>query len=369
MKKFYTLLTTMTLICACGLLDPIGGDGTTPDDQSNQGRIYLSFCDDDRFSTKAGAVLDTNSFLITITNPAGTIIYDGPYSSSPQSFLASSGTYYIKVVSQPFTKPAWETVQWGDEQYVKLENGKSVKVKLLCRQLNSGVRLNISPNFTTVYPDAALLLKSASGSLPYSVREKRTAFFLPESMQLVMSRGAKDETLLTRILGAGEILTLNINTPSQEPAQSSISISVDTSRVYVSGNVNLGGGSGGDNGGGSGKGDEPGNALTVAQAMSSVGMEDVWVGGYIVGGDLSSKGMSTDPPYSAASNLALGPRSNTTDRGSCIAVQLPTGAIRDALNLVDNEEVQGRYVYLHGDIVEPYFGMVGLKNVDDYQFK
>lgn len=367
MRKFTFQLFVLLALQACNLLDPVGSDSKTPE---NFGTISLSFLDDERFSTKsaAGAPLDTNSFTITITNPSGSTVYSGPYSSSPQSILASAGTYHIRVVSEEFTKPLWDTPQWGDDQYVKLEQGKTVNVRLLCRQLNSGARLHIDPNFLSAYPDGAFRLRTKSGSLNYAYREFRTAFFKPESMDLVLSRGATDEVLLSRMLNPGEILTLNIKVPSMEPAQNSITIAVDTTRSYTSETYTLGSGGGGS-GGGSGKGDEPGNAYTVSQAQASIGEEEVWVGGFIVGGDLTTKTMSVTPPFSAASNLAIGPRSNTTDRGSCIAVQLPTGAIREALNLASNPSMQGRYVYLKGNIVEAYFGMVGLKNITDYKIK
>ena len=50
-------------------------------------------------------------------------------------------------------------------------------------------------------------------------------------------------------------------------------------------------------------------------------------------------------------------------------MQLPTGSIRDELNLVDHPELLGRKVSLKGDIVEAYYGIPGIKNITDYELQ
>ena len=49
-----------------------------------------------------------------------------------------------------------------------------------------------------------------------------------------------------------------------------------------------------------------------------------------------------------------------------MSVQLPSGDVRDALNLVTNPELVGRRVCLKGDIEAAYFGLPGIKNVSDF---
>jgi hypothetical protein len=56
-------------------------------------------------------------------------------------------------------------------------------------------------------------------------------------------------------------------------------------------------------------------------------------------------------------------------KSSCLSVNLPSGSIRDDLNLADNPSLLGRRVYLRGDIVEAYYGIPGLKNVTDYELR
>ena len=120
-------------------------------------------------------------------------------------------------------------------------------------------------------------------------------------------------------------------------------------------------------GGSNGKGDSEDMSLTVSQAKASVGEEDVWVSGYVVGGDLTSASASFEAPFSSRTNILLGSRSSTIDKEACIAVQLPSNEIRDAVNLVDNPQLLGKKVCFKGDIVESYFGITGLKNVTDYK--
>lgn len=391
------LLTAWFALGACNLLDD--GMNDTKKGSDNSGYISLMFDDSKLYVTEsgtrlslrdaktinavaqvgthtatqagafktaaqAGAQLDTNGFLLRITDQSGKSVYSGKYGDSPENILVGAGTYNIRAVSEEFSKPAFDAPQWGDEQYVKVESGGNTVVKLVCRQMNSGVRLNISSSFLTDYSDAALLLKNKDGSLMYSYRETRTAYFNPGPVELVMSRGGVDEVLLERTLAEREILQLSINTTSRQAGHNYVSIAVDTSRNYTSDVLTLG-----ESGSQTQKGQDISNAFTITQAKAAIGEKDVWVGAYIVGGDLTSKGISFETPFSSSSNFAIGSRSNTTSRDKCIAVQLPSGTIRDNLNLVDHPGWLGHYIYLHGDIVESYFGLVGMKNIDDYSLK
>ena len=157
------------------------------------------------------------------------------------------------------------------------------------------------------------------------------------------------------------LLTLKISVSENSASSNGIRISLDTSRVWTNETYLLG-----DEGS---KGSSYEDALTVSQALASVGREDVWVSGFIVGGDLTSANASFDPPFKSASNLLLGPRSSATSRDNCIAVQLSAGDVRDALNLAEHPEMLGRLVCLNGDIEDSYYGMTGLKSVSDFVLK
>ena len=146
-----------------------------------------------------------------------------------------------------------------------------------------------------------------------------------------------------------------------DPDENGISISVDTTRIWRDEDYVIGNGD-------TDKGDAADNALSVGQARERVGESDVWVYGYIVGGDLSSSdtGISYVPPFDSATNMAVAARASVSSKSSCLSVQLPAGDVRDALNLVTNPGLIGRRVCIRGDIAAAYFGLTGVKNVSDF---
>lgn len=120
--------------------------------------------------------------------------------------------------------------------------------------------------------------------------------------------------------------------------------------------------------------ENPGEAAeyTVAQALAAFvagEAKPAVVKGYIVG-SIDDKSIS-DANFSNAAvlktNLLLADNADETDIAKCLAIQLPTGAVRDALNLVDNPGNYKKLVTLTGSL-EKYFGVAGLKNVTKYAF-
>lgn len=346
----------VSCLAACEML------GTGPADD---GQLRISFVSSPDDMTRASyGIPDTSDFMLMVSDQQGKIIYEGPYGASPEAMMVAPGSYTVSAVSSVFSKPAFSAPQFGDEQCVVVPSGGVANVQLTCRQLNSGVKLEIHPDFLVHCPDCVLTLKSSKGSLMYSYSEKRIAYFHPGNVSLVMSRSGKDEVLLTRNLEAQQIFVLGITASSSmtgdvssDKKTESVSMVVDTSRIWVSDHYQIGGD----------KGASVSGALTVSQAQASAGEEDVWVSGYVVGGDLTSSSASFEGPFSSRTCLLLGPRSSTTDRKSCISVQLPSGEVRDALNLLDNPELLGRKIMINGDIVPSYYGLVGLKNCSDYR--
>lgn len=107
-------------------------------------------------------------------------------------------------------------------------------------------------------------------------------------------------------------------------------------------------------------------AIPIAKVREMIGQQ-VWVRGYIIGGDLTSKNVSFEYPFSSASNIALAPEPDWSQREGCLSVSLPSGSIRNALNLVTNDDLLGRLVYIKGEAVPAYFGLIGLKPATDYR--
>ena len=123
------------------------------------------------------------------------------------------------------------------------------------------------------------------------------------------------------------------------------------------------------NGNGTDEAEERASAYTVDEARSHTGESDVWIRGYIVGGDLTSAKISFTPPFKSRTNLAIAPFPECMQRDSCLSVQLPSGAIRDSLNLADRPGMLGREVWLKGKIVSSYYGIPGLQNVCRYHME
>ena len=368
MKKSFVFLPDLWLraillpvsICAFMSCNMLG-----PHQDAGNGELRIAFAGGQELLTRAGvSVPDTSDFILTVKDSEGMVIYEGAYKDSPESMSLLSGNYTVSVVSQEFVKPAFSSPQFGDEQCVVVPAGGVVDLKLVCRQINAGIRLKVAPAFLDVYPDGVLLLKASSGRLIYGYSEKRVAYFNPGSVSMVLNANGKDQLLMTRELNAQEVLELKVEVSSAgnvaQGSSGKVSVTVDTTRNWISDTYVIGGGNGG-----SGLQD----AMTLSEAMSAVGQEDVWVSGFIVGGDLSSSSASFEKPFSSRTNILLGPRSSVSSRSSCMSVQLAAGSVRDALNLVDNPSLLGRKVCLKGDVVEAYYGLPGIKNIVEFELQ
>ena len=112
--------------------------------------------------------------------------------------------------------------------------------------------------------------------------------------------------------------------------------------------------------------------LSVSAAATATGTK--WVKAYIVGvyetkdasgATLEKYVMSTKAPFYTATNLLIAASATETDLSRCLTVQLPTGDIRAALNLVDNASNLGKEVMIYGSL-EKYFNMPGVKSLTGY---
>lgn len=106
----------------------------------------------------------------------------------------------------------------------------------------------------------------------------------------------------------------------------------------------------------------------IERAMISTGTNAVWVKGYIVG--VYETGGADfvprfDGPFETTSNFLIAASPDETAITNCMPVQLPSGAIRDALNLVDNADNEGKEVMVLGTLAS-YFSMPGIKELTGY---
>lgn len=127
---------------------------------------------------------------------------------------------------------------------------------------------------------------------------------------------------------------------------------------------------------GTGNGTED-SPYTVMQLVNGASGNGVWVNCYIVGFiSTTDTGANTLTATSAkftasgaiATNILVADSPNETDYTKCTSVQLPSGAVRSAINLADNPGNLGRQVLLYGNIAK-YFGVNGLKEVSQYKWK
>ncbi len=124
-----------------------------------------------------------------------------------------------------------------------------------------------------------------------------------------------------------------------------------------------------DDGGSGGSGDgTKDNPYSVDYAIANNSGTGVWVKGYIVG-VIETGGTAFEAnltaPFSTNSNIYIAPTADETDTTKMLIVQLPSGNIRTATNLVDHSDLLGSEIMYYGDLM-PYFNVAGMKNTTGY---
>ena len=327
--------------------------------QTRTGTLQISLDDAALSATRTAAdIPDSGTFLLTVSDAGGNPVYRGPYAQSPDVLTVPAGAYTVSAESSEFERPAFDTPLWGDTQVVSVPEGGSVAVRLECRQLNSGLRLDIDRSFRQAFPAGKLRIRTHEGSLDYSYDETRTAFFRPGSISLLLDDGGFVQTLFSRTLDPCQILSVRVSADVGS-ASGGISLQVDTSRTWLSEDFRFG----------SPGAAEIDGAYDVPDARAHAGESGVWVCGYIVGVATGTGKIAFEAPFSKNTNLVLGARAATGDKDYCLSVELKSGQIRSALNLQDHPELLGRKVYIRGDLVSAYYGIPGLKAPSEYRFR
>ena len=72
-------------------------------------------------------------------------------------------------------------------------------------------------------------------------------------------------------------------------------------------------------------------------------------------------------PFTSATNMAIADSPDETDPSKILSVQLPSGSIRTALNLIDHPENLGKKIQITGSL-EAYFSVPGLKSPTGFTF-
>ncbi len=111
------------------------------------------------------------------------------------------------------------------------------------------------------------------------------------------------------------------------------------------------------------------NPMTVADVLAaSMDESTVWVKGYIVGNINGAKmeNIQFTAEGASATNIALADAWNEKNVANCIPVQLPTGEIRNAINLKGNPGNLGKELLIQAQLGK-YFGQNGLKNTAAFE--
>ncbi len=119
-------------------------------------------------------------------------------------------------------------------------------------------------------------------------------------------------------------------------------------------------------------GNTPLNDLTVAQALAAYTgtATPAVIKGYIVGfiPDKSIDGALFNGSATSKTNIIIADTPDETDINKCMPVQLPSGDVRNKVNLQDNPANYKKFVTLTGSL-EKYFGVAGLKSVSQALFE
>lgn len=115
-------------------------------------------------------------------------------------------------------------------------------------------------------------------------------------------------------------------------------------------------------------------AAPTAQAAEPISVADAianntgtaTVQGFIVGTASSGTTYDQEAPFTVATNVGLADSPNETDASKILPVQLPTGVVRAALNLVDNPNLFKGEVTITGTL-SAYFSVPGLRSASAYK--
>ncbi|MCF0164500.1 MAG: DUF4493 domain-containing protein [Bacteroidales bacterium] len=310
-------------------------------------------------STKAIEVPDTNSFILTIANVGGDVIYSGSYGKKPSEIVVPHGTYSIEVVSSVFEKPAFESPCFGDRTTIVASNGKDISVQFLCKMINSGVKINMKENFISQYGGKSVTVSQDGESLDYSTNETRFGYFSQGNAVFSID----GEPLFNKVLEEGKLLTLNIDA-SKESSDTHFSIAIDANVESLSEDIVVGSGYSGENG------LSAATAFGIESAKKHIG-DTVWVWGYIVGcyNGSSATSLSFSSPFESRSNLALSSSKAPSSNKDCFSVSLSTEKLKAALSLADNGAILSKTLFVKGVVEESYFGTQGIKKILDYELK
>lgn len=124
---------------------------------------------------------------------------------------------------------------------------------------------------------------------------------------------------------------------------------------------------------GNGLWDSPLTAYQAGLGTTPDDRTENWVTGFIVGwvdtninSVLKEETAKFDVPAGVATNILIAASPDERDWEKCVPVQLPSGAVRNALSLATNPEMQGVQVSVYGTTGSKYCSAYGVRSVSAY---
>ncbi|MBQ7773997.1 MAG: DUF4493 domain-containing protein [Bacteroidales bacterium] len=317
------------------------------------GEVPEPFYSDGTFLKGNSVIADTNSFILTIYSTEGEKIYDGKYGERPEEIVVTPGGYEIGLYSKRFNPPAFDTPVFGEEHTIVVSENEQARVSFLCRQINAGVKLTFANDFIARFPGRGVHILQGNERLAYDYGKGKYAYVSTDNFYIAYNDGTADTVLLEKSLSAGQMITMKLSYSASKTSASAFRIEVDTTREWVSYNYNVGL-------------KIPTGAISIAEAKERIGEKNMKVFGYIIGGDPTTNSLRVGPPFQSRTSIVIAPSMSERNRNNMMVVELPSGAVREALNLVVYPDNVGRPVVVTGTIVESYYGYPGIKNTKAY---
>lgn len=302
-----------------------------------------------------GIVKDTNDFILKVYSTDGNKIYHGKYGTKPKDFMVLPGGYEIALYSREFTSPKFDIPVFGDTLTTIVRENEQLAIKFHCRQISGGLKITFSEDFKKKFPGTGVHIVQGEGKLEYKYTENRYAYLTADLFSLVYNGRGGDTILLEKKINAAQMVDMKLTYTIPNGHNSVFTIEMDTARVWASDHQNIGL-------------RLPTGTVTIEEAKKMVGEKKVSVFGFIYGGDPTTTAIRISPPFTSTATLVIAPSMSERNRNNCFVVELPSGKIRDDLNLVGRPWHLGRGIIVTGDIVPSYFDYTGIKGTKSYTF-
>lgn len=298
---------------------------------------------------------DTADFILSVYSTDGAKVYHGKYGARPADFYVLPGGYEVSLYSKEPASPKFDNPVFGDSRTVVIREKEQLSVKFHCIQRNGGVRFSFNSDFKRRFPGNGVEIVQGEGRIQYSYSESRYVYVEPDFFSVVYNGGRGDTILLHKRVEPGQMAQMKLSYSIPDGYNSSFKVELDTVRSWLSSDYNIGL-------------RIPTGAVTIEEAKRMVGEKNVSVFGFIYGGDPTTVAIRISPPFTSPTTLVIAPSMGERNRNNCFVVELPSGKIRDYLNLVGRPGHLGRAIVITGEIVPDYFNYTGIKGTKSYAF-